>query len=153
MHVTLSNNRVNPQRYLTKNNGFKKMDFLDGIKHATYCTVPYHIHTRQKLRRMSLLLGGGWGWTYMTHKISCCSNSRVIAFFNNFCPAPNGGPTPAEEGKNSPQWVALVRMSQIGSSMDTAPTWFFKSPLLSQTLLSNDWESEGRGQVKILGNP
>ena len=82
----------------------------------------------------------------MTDKISCCSNSRVIAFFNNFCLPPNGCLAPAvQEGKNQPEWVADVRMSRIGSSMEQLLACFsthhFFHKLCSQMTGPWGWET------------
>ena len=101
-----------------------------------YSTTPYHIQTRPNCRNRK-----GRGWMYMTHKSSCCSNSRVIAFFNNFCPPTNGWLAGVQE----PAWMGGRCQNELDWKLHgiVAPL-FFNSPLLSAL----KWPArEGGGQV------
>ena len=97
---------------------------------------------------------GVWvGWMYMTHKSSCCSNSRVIAFFNNFCLPQNGCLAPAEESKNKSEWVALVRISQIGSHGHYSRVFQVTISFTSSALKWPVREEEGRSKFFEIPRP
>ena len=128
---------VNSKYISTLTNNTSNTSWFLWTYRVSYSTIPYHIQTRPKCRN----LGKGWGWMYMMHRSSCCSNSRVIAFFNNFCPPPNGWLAGVQE----PAWMGGRCQNELYWKLHgiVAPL-FFNSPLLSAL----KWPArEGGGQV------